>query len=81
MGRLLTFMSRILKDVNEYPNSLVRGLGVDEHTALLLDITTGMAQAVGVGSAYLCFSNHQAEICDKREPLSFSSLIFSLILP
>ncbi|RYY83413.1 hypothetical protein EON63_11245 [archaeon] len=41
MGRLVTFMSRILKDATVNVPTQIRGLGVDEHTALLLDTVTG----------------------------------------
>ena len=54
MGRMNTFMARILKDVDSKPPALSRAVGVDEHTALLLDPKTGDVQSVGVGTAYVC---------------------------
>ena len=41
MGRLLTFMARITTDSGITTVPIIRGVGVDEHTSLLLDITTG----------------------------------------
>jgi cyanophycinase len=40
MGRMLTFVARILEDDNN--STVARGVGVDEHTALLLDTLTGI---------------------------------------
>jgi cyanophycinase-like exopeptidase len=47
MGRMNTFMARILKDIDAKPPKISRGVGIDEHTALLLDVKTGDVQAVG----------------------------------
>eukprot|EP01031_Cornospumella_fuschlensis_P008291 gene8291-10225_t len=74
MGRLVTFMSRVLKDATVNVPTQVRGLGVDEHTALLLDTVTGDVQAVGVSTAYLCYSDHKAEVCKSDTPLTFKGL-------
>lgn len=74
MGRMLTFLARVLKDVASPAVSEARALGVDEHTALLLDPQTGVATAVGVGTAYLCSSNHQASVCATKTPLSFTDI-------
>lgn len=71
MGRMLTFSARILKDIDTKPPSISRSVGVDEHTALLLNIQTGDVQAVGQGTAYVCQSNHPAQICKKDTPLTF----------
>lgn len=56
------------------PISLVRAVGVDEHTALLLDINTGDVSIVGVGTAYVCTANHVPEVCKANTPLTFSNL-------
>lgn len=50
MGRLVAFMVNAWKGHSWGP--LVRGLACDEHTALLLDTKTGMAQVVGTSTAY-----------------------------
>jgi hypothetical protein len=41
MGRMLAFMARIRNDNNITKGVITRGVGVDEHTALLLDVVTG----------------------------------------
>ena len=73
MGRMLTFMARILKDVANPPVTVFRGVGVDEHTALLLDVTTGDVKTVGVNTAYVCTSDHQPNVCAKNTKLTFKS--------
>jgi hypothetical protein len=47
---------------------------VDEHTALLLDVHTGDVRTVGVGTAYVCSSDHDPEVCSSKTPLTFSSI-------
>ncbi len=74
MGRLLTFMARIRKDYKIPSGEITRGVGVDEHTALLLDIETGDIQAVGVGTAYICSSSQLAEVCSSGYPLTFHGM-------
>jgi len=74
MGRMVTFLSRILNDYGSIAVPMSRAVGIDEHTALLLDITTGDVTAVGVGTAYLCSSDHQPTICKEDTPLTFSDL-------
>lgn len=75
MGRMETFVARIFKD-NATPSAvqLARGVGVDEHTALLLDVTTGEVNAVGVGTAYVCTSDHQPAVCVEKTPLTFENV-------
>ncbi len=70
MGRMLTFVARIMADEN-VPAGGVHGVGVDEHTALLLDAATGDVQAVGVNTAYVCSPQHAAEVCSDGKPLTF----------
>jgi cyanophycinase-like exopeptidase len=53
---------------------VVRGVGVDEHTALLLDVTSGNVQAVGVGTAYVCSAQKDAEVCSSNTPLTFTEV-------
>lgn len=80
MGRMNTFMARILKDIDASPPSLVRGVGIDEHTALLLDTLTGSLQSVGVGTAYVCESDAPAAVCKSDTPLTFQSRFFPISL-
>jgi hypothetical protein len=74
MGRMNTFMARILKDIDNNPPSLSRAVGIDEHTALLLDPRTGDLSTVGVGTAYVCDSNSPATVCKSEAPLTFQGL-------
>ncbi len=71
MGRTLTFEARVLQDNTPIP--LYRGVGVDEQTAFILNVTTGIATAVGVGTAYICNSTHRATTCEPNIPLTFTS--------
>ncbi len=72
MGRMVTFMGRILTDSQPSGSIPVsRAVGVDEHTALLLDVVTGGVRAVGVGTAYVCSADHLPETCQARTPLTF----------
>lgn len=75
MGRMLTFMSRIMADEGV---SVARGVGVDEHTALLLDVATGDVTTVGVNTAYVCTPQHVAEVCKEDIPLTFRGSINKL---
>jgi cyanophycinase-like exopeptidase len=80
MGRAVTFLSRILKDVANPPVSSARVLGIDEHTALLLDVNTGDVAAVGVGTAYVCSSDHDAAVCESNTNLTFKGMVNSKLL-
>lgn len=75
MGRMLTFVARIQEgDVfaaQATSSQTIRGVGIDEHTALLLDVTNGDISAVGVGTAYICAADHKAAVCEPREYLTF----------
>jgi hypothetical protein len=71
MGRSVTFLSRILKDVANPAVTSARVLGVDEHTALLLNVNNGDVSIVGVGTAYVCSSDHNAAVCKEDTPLTF----------
>lgn len=73
MGRMLTMMARVIEDVASPPVNFARAIGTDEHTALLLDTTTGDVTAVGVGTSYVCTGDHHAEVCKSKTPLTFQS--------
>jgi len=78
MGRMLAFTARILKD-QMYATagaqiSLVRAIGIDEHTALLMEPTTGDAITVGFGTAYACSASHVPEVCEAKTALTFSDI-------
>jgi len=74
MGRLVAFMARIVKDVASPAVSAARGVGIDEHTALLLDINTGDVTAVGISTAYVCYADHQPQVCKSGTPLTFQDM-------
>lgn len=74
MGRSLTFNARIMKDVETQQPEVARALGVDEHTALLLNIGNGDVQTVGVGTAYVCESRATPAVCEAKTPLTYKNL-------
>jgi len=79
MGRMLTFQARILQDFSP-SNGLSRAVGIDEHTALLLDVTTGEVSATGVGTAYVCSADHKALVCKASTALTFQGLYLFISL-
>lgn len=70
MGRLLVFMARILQTGQV---RTVRAIGVDEHTAVLLD-RDGQGMVVGTGSAYFLRAAAKASACRRNQPLTFSGI-------
>lgn len=70
LGRLLTFMARIL-DSGDVAS--VRGIGVDERTAVLLE-PEGQARVVGKGAAYFMNASVRPPVCKKGEPLTFDGV-------
>lgn len=72
MGRMLSFAARISADYNP---GIVHAIGVDEQTALLLDVRTGDVSAVGAGQAYVC-SAKQSEQCKDGLPLYYKGKIY-----
>ena len=76
MGRMLTFNARILADSKSTaaPVMIARSVGIDEHTALLLDVATGDVAVVGVNTAYVCIADHQPTTCKSATPLTFRDL-------
>lgn len=70
MGRLLVFLARIVKDGWA---SSVRGIGVDEATAILVE-PNGSASRVGTGAAYFVSSNGTPATCISGTPLTYTGL-------
>lgn len=70
MGRLLVFLARIVKDGWA---SSVRGIGVDEATAILVE-PNGSATRVGTGAAYFVSSNGTPATCVSGTPLTYTGL-------
>ena len=85
MGRLVTFMARLTNTDSQWatPGTPIKGIGIDEQTALLVD-TTGLdsdnpthavdfATVVGNASGYVHFleTTGIADICKLGTPLSY----------
>lgn len=66
LGRLVSFMGRLQQDGDQ---QTVRGVGVDERTAVLVD-PDGAARVVGEGGAHFVQAQGQPEICRPGEPLT-----------
>lgn len=76
MGRLTVFLARILMD-NNLPSvdiPIVRVLGVNEPTGIILNVTSGDIRLVGEGHAYLCESEHSPNVCKSDTPLTFTKI-------
>jgi cyanophycinase len=67
MGRLVTFLGRILEDGWA---EQARGIGIDERTALGVD-ERGIGTLFGQGSVYFLETPGPPEVCEKNIPLTF----------
>jgi cyanophycinase len=67
LGRLLTFMARIVHD-GWAPT--VRAIGIDERTAVAVE-SDGWSSVLGVGAAYFYRSTRAPSECERGSPLSF----------
>jgi len=81
MGRMQTFLARLLvptisDSIPPVPLASLRGLGVDEETAILLNVTTGVGTVVGSSTAYLCSPTVLPKLCGANlcVPLTFSTI-------
>lgn len=70
MGRLLAFMARIIKDGW---SSTVKGIGVDEETAVCVD-GNGVGIVKGIGYAYFLIASKVPEVCQPQTPLTFRDI-------
>lgn len=70
MGRLITFLGRIIKDGWA---SAARGIAVDEATAILVE-PSGAATRVGSGAVYFLSSNGMPATCVSGSPLTYTGL-------
>lgn len=71
MGRLLGFMARITQD---QMRGGVRGIGVDEKSAALVE-ASGAVQVVGTGSgAYFFRPTRKPDACEKGTPLTYRGI-------
>jgi len=69
MGRLVTFMARI---VNDGWTPMTHGIGIDVETALLVE--NGNATRVGNGSAYFLNTVGVPEVCKPKMPLTYRNV-------
>jgi cyanophycinase len=70
MGRLITFLARIIQDGW---TDHVRGIGIDERTALAID-GDGVGTLYGQGAAYFLETPGAPEVCQKVTPLTFQGI-------
>ncbi|MGH9728967.1 MAG: cyanophycinase [Candidatus Acidiferrales bacterium] len=70
LGRLLVFMARILQAGSV---KRIRGIGVDQHTAFLLD-PDGLGVATGTGAVYLFEASKKPAVCRPEVPLTFADI-------
>ena len=80
MGRLVAFVARIAQagwaraDGQKTAQPGVLGVGISEHTALLVDAASGVAAFVGAGPAYLLSSQGRTPTtCEEGKSLSWES--------
>ncbi|MGA7932155.1 MAG: Type 1 glutamine amidotransferase-like domain-containing protein, partial [Kovacikia sp.] len=69
MGRLMAFIARQIRDGAA---DTVLGIGLPEATSLVLD-KNSLAQVMGKGPVYFVLADHQPEICEPEQALSFSN--------
>lgn len=74
MGRLTAFMARIQTDTLRGRQTL-RGIALDEQTALLLDATTGAVTTVGPNHGYVCAASGVPQVCQPDSPLRWEESI------
>jgi cyanophycinase len=70
MGRLLTFLARIVQDGWA---TAPRGVGIDEMTALAME-PNGNAVVYGSGAAYLLKTNGAPQVCQPKTPLTYTNV-------
>lgn len=70
MGRLVTFMARLQQDGDL---STIKGVGVDEGTAALVD-SQGQSRIVGKGGVHWVSSGQSPQLCQPGHPLSYEGL-------
>jgi cyanophycinase len=71
MGRSITFLARLIHDGWSSPG--VRGIGIDEHTAMLVT-PDGNATMVGTSAAYMLQANAAAEVIAPKTPLTIHNI-------
>jgi len=73
MGRLLTFMARIIEDGN---NTSIHGIGIDEQTAVLVELNGdfSLVSWQQTGSAHFLFADFPPGVCKDHTPLTFDGI-------
>lgn len=71
MGRLISFLARIAVETGD---GAVRGIGIDEATALLVD-EHGTGTVAGRGAAYFLHASAAPQRCVPGEPLTFHNVV------
>ena len=72
MGRLMAFLARLIADGWVARADAVRGIGVDEQTAVMVD--AGRASVLGVGAAYFLRPSIAATTIQPKKPLTLRSV-------
>jgi cyanophycinase len=70
LGRLLVFMARILQSGHV---KRIRGIGIDQHTAFLLD-PDGQGVVAGTGAVYFFEASKMPAVCRPGIPLTFAGI-------
>ena len=70
LGRTLVFLARILQSGGANP---ARAIGIDEHTAVLLE-PDGAATVAGTSAAYFFSASTRASVMDAGKPLSIENI-------
>lgn len=70
LGRLLVFMARILQSRSV---KRIHGVGIDQHTAFLLD-PNGQGVAAGTGAIYFFEASKKPAVCRPGVPLAFAGI-------
>lgn len=70
LGRLLVFMARVLQSGDA---ERIRGIGIDQHTAFLLD-ADGQGVAAGTGAVYFFEASKMPAVCRPGVPLTFADI-------
>jgi len=79
MGRLLVFVAR-LNDAGRADSQHVRGIGVQERAAVLLE-PDGKAHVVGFGPAYFLEADRASGTVQKGKPLSYGPFVVQKAAP
>jgi cyanophycinase len=72
IGRLVTFMARVIQDGWA---SEIRGVGLDEEVALVIESNGDAKVFADNGSAYLLEANSPPRVCESGKPLTYPRVI------